>query len=43
MSSVMFSRIKNGNWPEAALKIAVKRKWITAEEYKEITGKGYEA
>jgi hypothetical protein len=32
----------NHNWPLFAVKNAVVQKWITAEEYKEITGEDYE-
>ena len=34
---------KNGFWPKRALKIAVKKERITAEEYEIITGEKYEA
>lgn len=44
--SIMFNRIKqyysSGKWSKTAVKKAVERGWITAEEYKEITGEGYE-
>ena len=33
----------SGEWKKKAVKNAVKREWITAEEYKEITGDDYEA
>ena len=29
---------ETGRWNETLLKTAVKKKWITSEEYKEITG-----
>lgn len=32
----------NGLWKKKAVKKAVEKGWITAEEYKEITGKDYE-
>ena len=33
----------NGMWSKKAVKNAVKKSWITAEEYKEIVGETYEA
>lgn len=32
-----------GKWPKEAVKNAVIKKWITAEEYKIITGEDYVA
>ena len=32
-----------GLWKKKAVKNAVKREWITAEEYQEITGEPYRA
>lgn len=31
-----------GLWPEARVRKAVTCKWITSDEFKEITGKDYE-
>lgn len=33
----------NGFWKKRAVKNAVKKNWITSEEYEEITGEPYEA
>lgn len=42
-----YARVKKwydlGMWNLEAVKNAVKRGWITAEEYKEITGENYDA
>lgn len=32
---------ESGQWKKKAVKNAVKRNWITAEEYEEITGEVY--
>lgn len=32
----------SGKWRKARVRNAVKAKWITAEEYKQITGEDYE-
>ena len=32
----------SGLWKKKAVKNAVKKNWITAEEYKEITGEDYD-
>lgn len=45
--SKKFSTVKNfynrGMWSKAMVKNAVAKEWITAAEYKEITGEVYEA
>lgn len=42
-----FERVKKwytlGKWPKEAVKNAVIKKWITADEYKNITGDDYVA
>lgn len=44
--SAKFELVKNyyndGLWKKKAVKNAVKREWITATEYEEITGEVYE-
>lgn len=41
-----YEKVKNyydaGRWGKKAVQNAVKRHWITAEEYEEITGEAYE-
>lgn len=41
-----FEKVKHwydlGKWPKEAVKNAVAKKWITKEEYKEITGEDYD-
>lgn len=41
-----YERVKKwynlGKWPKEAVRNAVVKKWITAEEYKEITGEEYD-
>ena len=43
--SKKFDLVKNyydgGYWPKSWVKNAVKKNWITADEYKEITGEDY--
>ena len=44
--SEMFEQIKRwydtGKWKKKAVKNAVVREWITADEYEEITGEPYD-
>ena len=44
--SPKFELVKNyysaGQWSKKAVKNAVKKGWITAEEYEEITGEPYD-
>ena len=44
--SKMFEKVKNyydkGLWKIGAVRNAVKKGWITADEFKEITGEDYE-
>lgn len=46
MHSEKFELVKSyydsGMWGKKAVKNAVKKGWITADEYKEITGEDYE-
>lgn len=43
--SKQYTRVKKwydaGLWPVSAVRLAVEKGWITAEEFKEITGEEY--
>ena len=47
MMSKHYNKVKKwydmGMWGAEAVKNAVKKGWITADEYKEITGEDYDA
>ena len=45
MSSTKYDMVRSfyieGYWTKAMVKMAVVKNWITADEYKEITGENY--
>ena len=47
MASAKYETVKGyydrGLWSEYRVQMAVEKGWITADEYKEITGSGYTA